>query len=90
MNREPGYGSCRRVESRDEARAFSHDLENAGTTTAGVSHISHSPSGDNREFSENRISFTADPQHQPDRTVHLLKRPDKLTCYRQGWRRLQR
>ena len=67
-------------ESRDEAAPFPHDLENAGTTTAGVSHISHSPSDDTREFSGNRISFTADPQHQPDRTVHLLKTPDKLTC----------
>ena len=43
MNKEPGYGSCRRMESRDEPRAFPHDLENAGTTAAGVSHISHSP-----------------------------------------------
>src|SRR5216683_1489737 len=29
------------------------------------------------------ISLVAGPQHQPDRTLHLLKKADKLTCYRQ-------
>jgi len=43
MKVEPGYGSCRPMESRDEPRAFPHDLENAGTTAAAVSHSSHSP-----------------------------------------------
>jgi hypothetical protein len=68
MNKEPGYGSCRRMESRDEPRAFPHDLENAGRAAAGVSHSSHSPCqrpNRDRTVSQKPISLTADPNINP-------------------------
>src|SRR4051812_25033757 len=42
-NQDPGYGSCRAMESPQEAAAFPQPLENAPLPTARVSHISHSP-----------------------------------------------
>lgn len=49
-----------------------------------VSHISHSPCQrpeTEQISSRSRISF-ADPDQQRDRTLHLLKNPDNLTCSR--------